>query len=199
MDSGGFGWRELMILAAVVAGVYLVIALMALARLRRRPTRAPAIEPSSTDEPGPAFKPVAPGKIWDHPFLTPAPLPVEAPIEVDVVMEDLSSASADPQPVSPFAATLGMTELDAEVRQLRAEVAAMRQELSELKEARRVSPLYADAAALAHRGFDARGVAEECGISVAEAELVLAMSRDEKLFDSEVEDGADGTGHDAKN
>lgn len=194
MDSGGIGWREWMILAAVVAGVYLVVALMALARLRRRPPSAPAIEPSALDEPGPAFKPVTPGKTWDHPFLTPAPLP--APIEVDVVMDELSS---DPQPVSPFAATLGMTELEAEVRLLRAEVAAMRQELGILKEARRVSPLYADAAALAHRGFDARGVAEECGISVAEAELVLAMSRDEKMFDSEVEDGADGNGHDAKN
>jgi orotate phosphoribosyltransferase-like protein len=64
--------------------------------------------------------------------------------------------------------------------------------LADVRDARRISPLYADAAALAHRGFDARGVAEECGISVAEAELVMAMSRDDKDFDSEVEDDADG-------
>jgi hypothetical protein len=197
MDSSGFGWRELMIVAAVVAGVYLVVALMALARLRRRPAPTPAIEPSTSAEAGVVARPATPGKTWDHPFLTPAPLPEESPIEVDLVMDELSLPPSVPQPVTPFAATLGVTELEAEVRQLRAEVAAMRQELSELKEARRVSPLYADAAALAHRGFDARGVAEECGISVAEAELVLAMSRDEKMFDSEVEDGADGNKHDA--
>ena len=63
---------------------------------------------------------------------------------------------------------------------------------AEIKTLRRISPLYADAAALAQRGFDARGVAEECGISVAEAELVLAMSKDSKDFDIEVDDGADG-------
>lgn len=199
MDSGGFGWRELMILAAVVAGAYLVIALTALARLRRREVPVPAIEPSAAAEPGSAFKPVGSGKAWSHPFLTPAPMPAKAPIEVDVVLDELPPGSADWAPAPPFAATLGMTELEAEVRQLRTELTAMRLELNELKGVRRVSPLYADAAALAHRGFDARGVAEECGISVAEAELVLAMSRDEKMFDSEVENGADGSRHDAKN
>lgn len=204
MDAGGIGWRELMILAAVVAAAYLVIALLALARMRRRPAApvAPAIEPTAPAEPGPAFKPVA-EKAWAHPFLTPVPPPVEeplaGPVEVDVVMAGPASAQKAPAPASPFAAALGLTELEAEVRQLRADVAAMRNELTELKEARRVSPLYADAAALAHRGFDARGVAEECGISVAEAELVLAMSREDKTFDSEVDDGADGNRHEAAN
>jgi len=199
MDSGGIGWRELMIVAAAVAGIYLVIALLALARLRRRPVvvASPAIEPSAFGDPVPDSKPVAPEKTWEHPFRTPVQMPAESSIEVDLVMDDLMPAAPEPVPATPFAATLGLTELEAEVRQLRAEMAAMRQELSELKEARRVSPLYADAAALAHRGFDARGVAEECGISVAEAELVLAMSRDDKTFDSEVDDGADGNRHEA--
>jgi hypothetical protein len=201
MDSGGIGWRELVILAAALAGLYLVVALMALARLRRRRAPKPAIEPSAPADPGPAFKPSPPGQAWDHPFLTPVHLPdeplPEAPIEVDLVIDDAVPAAPQPQAATPFAATLAVTEFEAEVRQLRAEVAALRQELTELKEARRVSPLYADAAALAHRGFDARGVAEECGISVAEAELVLAMSKDEKDFDSEVQDGADGRKHDA--
>jgi hypothetical protein len=199
MDSGGIGWRELVILAAALAGVYLVVALMALARLRRRRTPKPAIEPSTPSDPGPAFKPAPPGQAWDHPFLTPVhlpDLPPADPIEVDVVVDDSAPAAPDAQ-ATPFAATLAVTELEAEVRQLRSEVAALRQELAELKEARRVSPLYADAAALAHRGFDARGVAEECGSSVAEAELVLAMSKDDKNFDSEVQDGADGRKHDA--
>jgi len=94
--------------------------------------------------------------------------------------------------VPAFAEQLGWTRLDTEVRELRAELVAIRAELSELRAARRVSPLYADAAALARRGYDAQGVAEECGISVAEAELVLSMSRGGKNLDDEADDGRRG-------
>ncbi|MBU1235657.1 MAG: DUF2802 domain-containing protein [Gammaproteobacteria bacterium] len=190
MESGGFGWRELTALLAALAGVYLVIALVALARLRSRSFPAGNVEPTASrslvaDAPPPAER------SWAHPFLTPAPKPDEdVPVltEVDLMMGEVPSAKRE----SPFAETLALTGLESEVRQLRGEVAALREELAELKEARRISPLYADAAALAHRGFDARGVAEECGISVAEAELVLAMSKDETNFDSEVHDDPDG-------
>jgi hypothetical protein len=191
----GLGWRELVMLAAAVAGIYLVIALLALLRLRRRPAPAANVEPRAPAEPGPPFKAPPPGHAWDHPFLTPVILPEEtapAPTEVEVVMNEISAVAAEPPAASPFAATLAVTGLEAEVRQLRAELEALRQELAEVKQARRISPLYADAAALAHRGFDARGVAEECGISVAEAELVLAMSKDEQNFDSEVGNGGQG-------
>lgn len=193
MESG-IGWRELVILAAALAGVYLAVALWALWRLRRRkPVRHVDAEPTAADL-GPAFKEPPPGHVWDHPFLSPVRLPdpiPEAPAKVDVVLEELATAAAEPAP--PFAATLAVSEMEAELRQLRAEVERLRQELGELKQAPRISPLYADAAALAHRGFDAHGVAEECGISVAEAELVLAMSRDDRNFDKEVRD--DATGH----
>jgi hypothetical protein len=74
----------------------------------------------------------------------------------------------------------------------------LRAEMSELKAARRVSPLYAEAVALARRGFDARGIAAECGISVAEAELVQAMSDGGKNFDGEVDDGGSGQGEPIK-
>jgi hypothetical protein len=93
-----------------------------------------------------------------------------------------------------FAEHLAWTRLEAEVGELRAELAQLREELSQLKAARRISPLYADAAALAQRGYDAHGIAGECGISVAEAELVLAMSDGGKNFDDEVDDGGSGQG-----
>lgn len=93
-----------------------------------------------------------------------------------------------------FAEHLAWPRLEAEIGQLRAEVAQLREELSQLKAARRISPLYADAAALAQRGYDAHGIAGECGISVAEAELVLAMSDGGKNFDDEVNDGGSGQG-----
>jgi hypothetical protein len=190
----GLGWRELVMLAAVLAGIYLIVALMALARLKRRPAPAPVVEPTAPSVPmdlTPVFKPVQEEQPWEHPFRT--------PVETGTVNLRLENSRQGEPPDSAFAATLAVTRLEAEVRQLHADLAALRQEVTELKQSPRISPLYADAAALAHRGFDARGVADECGISVAEAELVLAMSRDENDFDSEVSDGADGRKQDAAN
>jgi len=93
-----------------------------------------------------------------------------------------------------FAEHLSRSRLEQELKELRAEVADLRAELSQMKAVRRVSPLYADATALAQRGYDAKGIAGECGISVAEAELVLAMSDGSKTFDDEVNDGGSGQG-----
>jgi hypothetical protein len=196
MDSTGFGWRELILVAAVAAGVYLVVALLALARMRRRRAvseSVPGVAPDSfaafATSAQPAWEPALsmPAAIDTRPTLT----------EVELVMDERGVADPVAPAAPPFAATLALTELENEVRHLRAEVATLRQELADVRDARRISPLYADAAALANRGFDARGVAEECGISVAEAELVMAMSRDDKDFDSEVEDDADGRKHDS--
>lgn len=175
MEFGEFGWRDGILLVAVLAAIYLGVSLLGLARLRRRrdaalPAGAPTIVPAEA--------------------VAVPPMPVAAIADADV------PSAAAPEPPVEFAAALSAqvarTELEAEVRQLRADLAALREELAELKTVRRVSPLYAEAAALAQRGFDARGVAEECGISVAEAELVLALSRDSRDFDKEVDDGAEG-------
>jgi hypothetical protein len=74
--------------------------------------------------------------------------------------------------------------IEAELAELRGEVAALKDELlllqeevSLLKAARNVSPQYGEAVALAQKGFDAPQIAERCGISVAEAEMVRALSR----------------------
>lgn len=173
MEFGEFGWRDGILLVAVLAAIYLGVSLLGLARLRRRrdaalPAEAPTVVPAEA---------------------------VAVPPVAAIADADMTLAAA-PEPPVEFAAALSAqvarTELEAEVRQLRADLAALREELAELKTVRRVSPLYAEAAALAQRGFDARGVAEECGISVAEAELVLALSRDSRDFDKEVDDGAEG-------
>lgn len=69
--------------------------------------------------------------------------------------------------------------MQREVNLLKHEVQQLRQELADLRAASRVSPQYGEAVSLARRGLDASAIAERCGISVAEAELVrslLAMS-----------------------
>lgn len=177
MDFIDIGWREGLLLAVVVVAVYLVVALLGLARLKR----------------GRDFVAADPSLAGLPPHVAPSTASSEnADAGLAPSAGSTDSAAAD------FAHQLAVRELEAEVRRLRADVAALRQDLDELRSERtprRVSPLYAEAAALAERGFDARGVAEECGISVAEAELVLAMSRDDKTFDNE--DDHDGIGYQA--
>lgn len=194
MDLSGFGWRDLVLVVAMLAGVYLVVTLLGLARLGRREQSAvadvpPAVAPQ-TEPPTLLNIDIDIGPDADdlHTQVFPEATPVEfVPLDI----------STPEPPRAAFGNQLAMAELEAEVRQLRADVTALRHELAEMKEAPRVSPLYADAAALVHRGFDARGVAEECGISMAEAELVVALSRDDNDFDSEVDDGAVGRTRDA--
>lgn len=74
--------------------------------------------------------------------------------------------------------------IDGELRALRLEldevrdtVARLEQEVAELKAAKRVSPQYEEALQLAGRGLEAADIAQRCGISVAEAELVRALGR----------------------
>ena len=192
MDFIDIGWREGLLLAVAVVAVYLVVALLGLARLKRGRDFVVTADSSLAGLP-PHVVPSAgrDGELEEMPrFGMPA-----APAESTDAGLAGSAGSAN-SAAADFAHQLAARELEGEVRQLRADVAALRQELNELRSERtqrRVSPLYAEAAALAERGFDARGVAEECGISVAEAELVLAMSRDEKTFDNE--DDHDGIGY----
>lgn len=95
-----------------------------------------------------------------------------------------STMAADPG----FAALLGETQSrnraqERELDTLRGEVATLRQgietlqnELDRVKAAQAVSPLYNEAVGLAQHGIDAEGIASRCGISIAEAQLVEALS-----------------------
>lgn len=67
--------------------------------------------------------------------------------------------------------------------QLSEEVYVLREELTAVRAASRVSPAYAEAVSLMRSGLDAQAVAERCGISVAEAEMVRALSQDVNVDD----------------
>jgi hypothetical protein len=89
-----------------------------------------------------------------------------------------------PQAVAPAPTALELREfmrnVDDELERLRGEVAALREEVAGLKLARGVAPQYGAAMTLAGRGLAAQRIATECGISVAEAELIEALSRKAK-------------------
>jgi hypothetical protein len=81
------------------------------------------------------------------------------------------------QPPRPF--EVGMQQfvrgINQEMEELRAELAALRDEVAQLKVQRGMGPQYNEAMTLAGRGVDAARIAEHCGISVGEAELVCAL------------------------
>ena len=98
-------------------------------------------------------------------------------------------AERAPRPSEPDASGFGFDAL-LEVRQMRhlvdeqrdrlmvlsEEVYRLREELAAVRAASRVSPAYAEAVSMIRSGMDSQAVAERCGISVAEAELVRALS-----------------------
>ncbi|WP_346287843.1 DUF2802 domain-containing protein [Zoogloea sp.] len=126
---------------------------------------------------------------------TPAapPAPVEAaPAEPAPEDESVSRALLNELEIQQL--RRDVSQLQTESDFLRRELAATRRDLDALRDAqqavreqappvqyvRPVSPQHSEAMLLAGRGFDAAKIAEHCGISVAEAELVCALARAEE-------------------
>lgn len=162
MDLGGItlGLREGVIALIVVVGGYMLFVLLRMRHLRS----ASAKERELASRPGPQ-----PG----------TPLPTEA------AEDDWEAA---PQ---GLAAELLRTGLEQELEQLREEVDAMRGELAALREdmlhelaqlraSQTISPIYGDAMQMAAAGYDPAAIAERCGIARAEAELVVALSKNQE-------------------
>ncbi len=100
--------------------------------------------------------------------------------------EALPAAEPDDWGQSPvqFGEHLLRSGIEAELQQMRGEVGALRDELAKMKAARRVSPQYNEAMLLAQRGMNAQAIADQCGISVGEAELVMALSRNKQEYEN---------------
>ncbi len=86
------------------------------------------------------------------------------------------------------AAPAARADLSAEVQELRrtiqdeldllrGDMAALRDELAMLKASRPIAPQYSEALTLAGRGLSEQQIADQCGISIGEAELVRALGR----------------------
>lgn len=162
MDLGGItlGLREGVIALIVLVGGYMLFVLLRMRHLRA--SSAKAREPASRPGPQPEAQPAAEAGEDDW----------EAP----------------PQ---GLAAELLRTGLEQELEQLRDEVDAMRGELAALREdmlhelaqmraSQTVSPIYGDAMQMAAAGYDPAAIAERCGIARAEAELVVALSKNQE-------------------
>jgi hypothetical protein len=169
-------WREGLIAIVVLLVVYLLVVFLRFSRLKRE--KDVASMPSSVA----LNSAIAAYAAVQMPEAEP---PAEPP----------AAAAAEPAFDFPWneppAGAVGQAMLEAierDLAQLRKEVGGLRAEVLVLREEQRreqetppvtqgVSPLYSDAMQMAIQGQDAATISHYCGISRAEAELVVALVR----------------------
>lgn len=150
------GWREIVLGLIVAIALYMLVVVLRMQRLRGK-AATPPVEPAPAAEPPPDVAAEDAVPAWEEPV--PQPLFMQG-VEAEVV------------------------QLREEVDALRSEVAALRDELhneiAHMRATQTVSPLYSDAMQMATLGHDAATIAERCGISRAEAELMLALVKNQE-------------------
>ncbi|MCX7176249.1 MAG: DUF2802 domain-containing protein [Proteobacteria bacterium] len=180
MDFTEFSIRYAIICAVAVVAVYMLVSLLRLSQIKRRKPSVPAIER--------ALKFDADGiyTLRRGPVVTevddPQPKSRWQAREPEAQDQDASQSSPS-APSSQFGEQLFRSSVEAELEQMRGEVAGLKETIAQLKAARRVSPQYNEAMTLAQRGMDKQSIADECGISIGEAELVLALSRNKQEYE----------------
>ena len=171
-------WREALIAVVALLAVYVVVVLVRIWRLKQRAASRQAQDFFSAQRAVAAYAAV------EEP---------EMPVESGVAEKD-GMAEATTQPAFPWNEPPGegvapqLELLEREIEQLRKEVGGLRAEVLVLREAQQregvpqrvtdsVSPLYSDSMQMALNGEDAGAISQHCGISRAEAELVVALVR----------------------
>lgn len=168
--EGGLGWREILLALVFLLALYMLFELLRLRWLRKRRAAAAqetdaAVEPvlnvAAESEPAAVLESAASGVAWNE----------AAHLAQESFMRGVEYE---------------MVQMRDEIDALRAEHAVLRGEFSALREqllqesarlraAQTVSPIYSDAMQMAVAGHDAGLIAERCGISRAEADLVVAL------------------------
>lgn len=183
LGSLSLGWREILLAVVVMLGIYMLFVAWMMRRVRRLAQPRPPLpqEPTVQAAAGAAAY-AATAAVGES-----AP-EAEAGDATESIIESVPQAAAPAESLLLASAPddAGAAALRAEVLQMREELDALRgefaalrqevqQEAAHLKAAQTVSPLYSDAMQMASTGHGAALIAERCGISRAEAELVVAL------------------------
>ena len=183
MDFGflaTLGWREILVAVVVLLVLYVLLTFLCINRLRDEARSAQRPLPLSSSEIQSAVQ--------------------EADRNVSAVSDDAARAARAESPAparerSREELLAGRQErrrtevLEQDVAQLRREIGGLRAEVQALREEQRremdkvqvaqTSPFYDDAMQLATQGRDAADISVLCGISRAEAELVVALAKNQ--------------------
>jgi len=181
----GLGWREGLIAIIALLAVYVVVAFLRIRRLKRD-APAPVADRFAAQSAAAAYAAMQEPALSEGSTVPDLPEAPAAPA---------SPAFAWNEPPPAAAGQQAFESLEREILQLRKEVGGLRAEVLLLREEQRrelaqsrapqnVSPLYSDAMQMAIRGQDAASIAQHCGIARAEAELVVALVRNQDTRDS---------------
>ena len=182
-------WREMLLALVVLLAIYIMVAFLRINRLKREARFAQELPPGAVQDAVQSHAAAQePGQE------APAPNGVQAgPTELSVSAKE--QASAWNERFSKTSELRRIKVLEQDLAQLRREIGGLRAEVQSLREEQRreiskvkitqsVSPFYSDAMQLATQGREAADISVLCGISRAEAELVVALARnDSQAFD----------------
>jgi hypothetical protein len=147
LDPRGLVW-----LLIVLLGAYVIYQLL---RARPQAPQQSAVEPTPGADAAPADAPVEPRE-----------RPAER-LQADMLRVEMVKLRED------LEARLAAQQRD--IARLETELAELRTQLERVESASKVSPQYGEAMIFARRGLAPDAIAERCGISVAEAQLVLSL------------------------
>lgn len=189
--------EALWLLAALLAAYAAFEFLRALRLPREGATRASVATPSGTGGEGPVAAAADDRTRDDDDFLAYAPLPSPttasspASLAPDAPAPGAAAALAEAAAAARFELELENSRLrqalqaqrdlvelqQTEIDRLVEDLTALRDELDNQVSSVASSPEYSEAMVLAAQGLNAEMIAERCGITLAEAELVLALGR----------------------
>lgn len=183
LGSLSLGWREILLAVVVMLGIYMLFVAWMMRRVRRLAQPRPPLpqEPTVQAAAGAAAYAATAAVGESTPEAEAGDAPesiIESAPQAAAPAESALLASA-PDDAGAAALRAEVLQMREELDALRGEFAALRQEVQQeaahLKAAQTVSPLYSDAMQMASAGHGAALIAERCGISRAEAELVVAL------------------------
>jgi chromosome segregation ATPase len=186
-------WREMLLAVVVLLAIYILFAFLRIGHLRKEAQAAQELSPGAVQSAVQSYAAVqesgrgveaAPGDAAGQTSL--AELSATMKEQMSAWNERHSRTLELRRKVDVLEQDL--TQLRREIGGLRAEVQTLREEqrreLSKVKITQSASPFYSDAMQLATQGREAADISVLCGISRAEAELVVALARnDNQVFD----------------
>ena len=177
-------WREVLIAVVVLLVLYVLFAFLRISRLKNEALRAQDLSTHAAQSAAAAYAAVQdPGPLQEPSLLTEqgvSNLPIQSKEEIFPWNE----------PPADISEQRKIESLAQEVAQLHREIGGLRSEVQSLREEQRremtkvqvvqsASPFYSDAMQMAMQGQEAADISLLCGISRAEAELVVALARNQ--------------------
>lgn len=177
------GWREALVAIVVLLVLYILFTFLRISRLRNETRRAQEMSPGAMRN---AMQSYAAVQEPEAPPVPPDGGVQAAPADIPAPTRGAAFAWNEPPSENPERHRIEVLEQDLaqlrrEVGGLRAEVQALREEqrreINKVEVTQNASPFYSDAMQLATQGREAADISVLCGISRAEADLVVALAR----------------------